>query len=112
MKAKMMDPGQFLLQQLILFSNPEPVTDTREALRTTRAQRSCLLGWMATRRAQGHSFNAIAASLNAQGLRGGNGGRWYAATVRGYLHRHADKAARADPSAHDQNEKREKDPQC
>jgi hypothetical protein len=107
MKAKKMDRGQFLLQQLLLFSKPEPVTETRELIKTTGAenvhgqapapaQRSHLLRWITARRAQGHSFSAIAASLNAKGLRGGYGGRWYGATVRWYLHRHAEKAASAD----------------
>jgi hypothetical protein len=33
-------------------------------------------------RAQGASFNLIAASLNQSGLRGRQGGRWFASSVR------------------------------
>jgi DNA invertase Pin-like site-specific DNA recombinase len=38
-------------------------------------------------RAEGHSLRAIAAELNAKGIKGQRGGAWHVCTVRGVLHR-------------------------
>jgi len=47
-----------------------------------------MLRLVAGQRLYGKSFSSIAAMLNKQGLRGRNGGRWYASNVREYLLRH------------------------
>ena len=105
-KAKNMDTAQFLLQQLLSFSEAQIRNNSRQTFKSAGgnisggravlpAQRPYLLKWIADRRAYGETFSSIAASLNAQGLRGGYGARWYSASVYHYLHRHSRKAAPA-----------------
>jgi hypothetical protein len=94
-----MDNNHFLFQQLLAFSAAQTCELRQDASQNMErkipnghavlpAQRSSVVAWIAERRARGESFSCIAASLNAQGLRGANGARWYSASVRQYLHRH------------------------
>ncbi|WP_139217239.1 recombinase family protein [Collimonas sp. OK607] len=110
MKAKDMNAGQFLLQQLLSFSETQIRNNSRQTFKSgggnisgehavLPAERPYLLKWIADRRSYGDTFSSIAASLNAQGLRGGNGARWYSASVYHYLHRHSRKAASASSEA-------------
>lgn len=98
-----MSTGQFLLQQLLQSSAARSTHEPGESYERIEgkislsgekllAQRARFLNWIADRRSRGDAFSSIAASLNAQGVRGGYGGRWYSATVRSYLHRHAGNA--------------------
>jgi hypothetical protein len=102
-----MDTGQFLFQQLLAISEAQtlyPPKTTFESLvrkspggrpvlpagrAVLPSERDHVIDLITNRRARGDPFSSIAASLNAQGLRGGYGARWYSASVRQYLYRHA-----------------------
>jgi hypothetical protein len=93
----MMLHDTFLLQQMVELTDALHRQSCKGRARTaghgvepwSDEERRRILHEVGTRRAGGASFGCIAHALNGLGIRGEHGGRWYGATVRNFILRHA-----------------------